>query len=77
MPAHLILTAIWAGKGAVYYENRLEGNQTDVAYFIHIYNGLRWTDAIYWKPVSISHTVDRADLARNAENWKRRLAGQI
>ena len=71
--AHLILTAIWELKSPS-WENWLEASEVEVAYFNHVYNGLRWTDVINWKNKSVSYRVDSVDLATNSQKWKRKLA---
>jgi hypothetical protein len=71
--AHLILTTIWEGK-TLSWENWIEGNEDETVYFIHVYNGLRWTDVLNFKEKSISQKVEPGDLARNSQNWKRKLA---
>ena len=71
--AHLILTAIWDGE-RVSWENWVEDNQGEVAYFNHVYNGLRWTDIINSKEPSVSYKVDAVDLKTNYQKWKQKLA---
>ena len=73
--AHLILTAIWDGEN-ITVENSVEGDDLKVAYSIHVYNGLRWTEVINWKDRSVTHWVDPADLAINLQKWKRKLSGK-
>ena len=74
--AHLILTAIWELKKTSSYENWVEGNEVEVAYFNHVYNGLRWTDVINWKDMSVSYRVNPVDASRNSQMWRRKLAGK-
>lgn len=69
--AHLVLTAIWEAE-SFSYQNRIEVDPDEVAYFIHVYNGLRWTDVIELKVPSLSSRVDPVDLAANARRWKRK-----
>jgi hypothetical protein len=71
--AHLILTEIWEVKSSS-FRNWVEGNEIEVAYFNHVYNGLRWTYVFNWKNKSVSHRVDSVDLATNSQKWKRKLA---
>jgi hypothetical protein len=71
--AHLILTAIWEVK-RIYFMDRVEGDEVEVAYFNHLYNGLRWTDVINWKDMNVSYMVNPLDLARNSQRWRRKLA---
>ena len=72
--AHLILSAIWDGEN-VRLENWVEGDQVEVSYFFHVYNGLKWADVLKWKDLQhVSYKFDPADLARNSRKWKRRLS---
>lgn len=71
--AHLVLAAIWHPEH-LRIENWVEGDEFEFAYFIHVYNGLRWTDVIDWKSLDITYKVNKADLARNAKKWRRKLA---
>lgn len=72
--AHLILTAIWEVKKTSSYQNWVEGNEVEVAYFNHVYNGLQWTDVINWKDTSVTYRVNPVDLARNSQMWGRKFA---
>jgi hypothetical protein len=71
--AHLVLTAIWEPE-RIRIENSIEGNEFEFAYHIHVYNGLRWTDVIDFKSLSVTSKVNKTDLARNAEKWRLRLS---
>jgi hypothetical protein len=64
--AHLILSQIWEPKN-ISWENRIEGDD-----FVHVYNGLKWADVL--KKRSVKRRVNKVDLVKNAEEWRRKVA---
>ena len=64
--AHLILTQIWE-RGKFEFGTRREGER-----FIHTYNGLEWS--VIPRDKGIGHEVEKAALAKNAQEWRRKLA---